>query len=298
MNLLLRRLLEGARFGEFIPREKNWPTRSPGVPQPVDVVRTEHDRPFMPSYFDNVRGFNYRGDEYKPYKGKKGIQVKLKSRIGICIHQTAVAFGVSKKRVAVWARRIQDLQISDEDCRLLALPMGFTAMHRDRVAKRMALHERFWKVPYHVVCLINGDILFNNSLSWYTYHGNTANRKMFGWCMEGLYPGMKSKRTRRHSTFDDFTISTGRQGLRVLILKARESGAPVRLIQPHRCYSRKRRGDPGEEIWREIVLPVAQDLSVDFDYELAVGGGRPIPNVWDAESRYNWRGKLAPPGDL
>lgn len=304
MDLLLRWLLEGARFGEFITREKSWPKYPPGVPRVAGLLAERKGQPVMPGYFDNIRGFGYRGMEvkegtYSPYKGRKGVLVPPQDRIGICVHQTSVKFGVSKKRIAVWSRRLRDLQINEEDRMLLGIASAaMSKIERDAAARRMALHERFWKVPYHVVSLSNGDILLNNDLPWYTYHGGKANREMLGFCVEGLYPALKKNRRKRHTDFDDFMIETGQKGLRLEILKARESGASVRLIQPHRCYSRKRRGDPGEEIWREIVLPVAQDLSIDFDYELAVGGGRPIPREWDANSRYNWRGKLAPPSDL
>ncbi len=297
MDLLLRQLLEGARFGDYIPREKSWPKYPPGVPRVAGLVAEKKGQPAMPGYFDNVRGFGYRGVEvkentYSPYKGRKGVFISPGDRLGICVHQTSVKFGVSKKRVVVWERRLRDLQVGEEDRRLLGLTSdAVSKMNREKAARRMALHERFWKVPYHVVSLTNGDILLNNDLSWYTYHGGKANRSMLGFCLEGLYPGLKKNRRSRHTDFDEFTIETGQKGLRMLILKAREVGVDVQLIQPHRCYSSRRRADPGEEIWGEIVLPVARDLGVDCDYEFAIDSGRPICREWDEDAEYDWRGR-------
>ena len=41
-----------------------------------------------------------------------------------------------------------------------------------------------------------------------------------------------------------------------------------------------RDGDPGEAVWREIVLPVCDELELTVDYAL-VDGGTHLPIDWD-----------------
>jgi hypothetical protein len=242
-------------------------------------LRAEHERERdSPEYFDNIDAEGYRpANEFNPYKGKKGTVVPPGVRIGICVHQTATRFGTTKTARRKWELR--------------GLEHGLDPLDAKAWGNRMALHERFWKVPYHVVSLQNGDVLLNNKLEHYTYHGGGANRLLYGWALEGNFPGLESQRKKKHDTLDDFLIETGRAGIRLLVKKARERGDDISLVLPHRSYECPgRAGDPGEAIWREIVIPETRSLQVFPDYERKHGTGLPVCVEWDAAATHDWRG--------
>jgi hypothetical protein len=201
-----------------------------------------------PDYFDNTRDVrNGPGKDSGRY---------APSVTTIVLHQTAVKFGTTKR-------------------------------NRDKYGERLALHRRFYKVPYHCVALLNGDVLWNNEIDRYTYHGNSSNARSLGVAVEGSFPGLESKRKPKHHAIDDFLIATARAAVKLMLLKAEEAGANVTHIQAHRNYSSGRVGDPGERLWREVALRAG----LVVDGELAAGGGRPIPTEWQAGALYDYRGR-------
>lgn len=233
----------------------------------------------FPKFFDNIEAEGFRpSDRFCPHKGKQGKIVESGVRVGICVHQTAVKFGTTRRSREKWKRRgVARSMVADS-------VVGW--------GNRMALHERFWKVPYHVVSLLNGDVLLNNRLEHWTYHGGGANRLLYGWAMEGSFPGLESGRKSKHHVLDDFTIETGRAGIRLLVEKARARGDEISLVLPHRTYKCPgRAGDPGEAIWREIVLPETKSLQVFPDYERRAGTGLPVPVEWDSDATHDYRGR-------
>lgn len=195
----------------------------------------------------------------------------------ICVHQTGVEFGVSKSRVWEWTRRANRAGMSGDEA---------TAW-----ARRMALRERFWTVPYHYVCLLDqGEVLLNNPLSWYTYHGNAANRGL-GFAIVGNFPGFESDRKPKHTPVDVHRTHIARSALRQAWAHARAQGYPVEEFRAHRQFSPRRRADPGEWIWSQVVRPVAADVGANVDYQLHQDGGLPIPTAWDPDARYDRQGK-------
>ncbi len=257
-----------------------------------------------PDYFDNTKGigevkrklfYKSNGGVLLPFKGRPK-PVLAETKIGIEAHITAVAFGTTKSARKFWLQAIQSGLIPDA----LLKKYQIEALEKEHgpieglelVARRMALHARFWEVPYHYVALLNGDVLFNNDITRYTYHGNGGNALLIGVCLEGNYPGLEKNRKPKHHQYDEFTIETGRAALRLSVSKSRGEGAPCEELYAHRQYSDGRLGDPGEGWWKEIGLPVAKELNLQIRYNFKHGSGNMIPREWDENGLVDYYGRM------
>lgn len=249
-----------------------------------------------PDFFDNTEGIGgvARKAFYKKgltYKGRPGAY-PIEKKIGIELHQMACTFGTSKGRRRFWLKAIADEKIPA--ALMEKYEEGLTGSRSEileKMAAQMALHERFWKVPYHYAGLLNGDILRNNQISRYTYHGNGGNGPLIGVALEGHFPGIESIRKPKHNDIDVHTIETGRAVLRLAVTKSRKEGAPVTRIYAHRQYSGGRTGDPGEGLWKEVVLPVAKELDLEVRLDFKHGSGKKIPRDWDPEGVVDYKGR-------
>lgn len=207
----------------------------------------------------------------------------------LCYHQMAVAFGVSNKRVRHWADQASRLQVG-----VLEQYGGPDINDLDQLwafARRIALHERVCKLPYHVAGLLNGDVVHINPLLWYTYHGNKANKRSLAIAADGHYPGLEAKRQAKHDDLDDFMINTMRAATRVAMVKADAANINIKFADAHRVYSSGRTGDPGEALWGEVVLWAVKEYGLVVRYDRKVDGGRPIPVEWDPVAQFNYRGR-------
>jgi len=149
--------------------------------------------------------------------------------------------------------------------------------------------------------LLNGDVLYNNPFNRYTWHGNGSNLKGIGFVVEGHFSPLLPKTKSKYRDLTEHNIETARAAFRLAVLTSREAGAPLEWVTAHRCYSSGRIGDPGEAIWKEVVIPMANELDLKVDYTFAAwkAGGRPIPIEWDERALYAYgeRSKKAlPPG--
>lgn len=246
-----------------------------------------------PHHFDNTDGIGpvarqlfYRDKGtgiYLPFKGMSA-PVPVEQKIGIEAHITAIAFGTTRAARAFWSRLIEAGEIPDEIWQLYGDDVA-------SAAQRMALHQRFWKVPYHWVALLNGDVLHNNDITRYTFHGNGGNHLLIGVSLEGNFPGLEASRTKKHHGYDEHTILTGRAALELGTLHSRELGAPVEWLYAHRQYTDGRLGDPGEGWWREIGLPTCSKVHLKRNVTFSHGTGNQIPREWDPDGLVDFRGR-------
>lgn len=266
-----------------------WNTVSGFLEDPVGTLTGR------PEYFDNCEGdlAEFRTDWYQhksgkqlPFKGQPS-PVDIGNRTHICMHNTACQFGTRSYQRKPWLRRIERGDLSQA----VLDKYDVSAQGAEAAAARMALHARFWKVAYHWVGLLNGDILYNNQPTRYTWHGNGSNGGAIGVSAEGKLPALERQRKSSHDKLTDLFIETNRNTLRLAVTKSREAGAPIEWITAHRCYSGARTGDPGEGMWREVVLPIAAELDLSIDYSAKHRSGRPIPSDWDDQATHNFAGK-------
>lgn len=155
---------------------------------------------------------------------------------------------------------------------------------------RLALRHRVLKQPYHVVGMLNGDVIRNHPVTRYTFHGNGGNSFTLGVGIEGNYPGRERSRTAKHTALER-AVMVGRAALAEAEKMLREGGVtgPIK-VHAHRNFSSERAADPGEGLWREVVAWGAEQLGLVTDLELRQGSGLPIPVEWDAASGFNWTG--------
>lgn len=255
-----------------------------------------------PDFFDNTDGIgsvkrplfykDKRSGILLPFKGRSA-PVAVEDKIGVEVHITAVAYGTTKKARAFWTRLIRSGELDDTVIELFSDGVKYEVMTAEQVAntaERMALHQRFWKAEYHYIGLLNGDILHNNDITRYTFHGSGGNSKLIGVSGEGNFPGLEKKRKKKHHGWTPHEIETNRGALRLAVLNSREDGAPVERLYAHRQYSGGRIADPGEGYWKEIGIPIAKELNLERMTFQSFGKGREICREWDEEARVNYWG--------
>lgn len=278
-------------FRQFI----SWSLQSAGIERLPDRETA------WPDHFDNTEGIGevrrqlfYKHSQsgiYLPFKGRPN-PVDPSTKVGIEAHITAVSYGTTARAQKFWLKAINDNLIPDVLLKKYQARALEDEGSPEFAAQRMALHQRFWKVPYHYVALLNGDVLFNNQVTRYTYHGNGGNGPLIGLSLEGNYPGLEKNRKPKHNGYDEFTIETGRAAFRLSVTKSREEGAPCEWMHAHRQYSGGRIGDPGEGWWKEIGLPMAKELHLDVRYDFKHGSGNMICREWDENGLVDYRGRM------
>jgi len=280
----------------------------PGVPEiipPADTLPEDLEDPvpdpadsdvydLKPGYFNNISGFiasEYRKPFYQSgrnllkFKGKLP-PLKPEQRTHIACHISGIEFGTSSSRRRFWENVIKAGKLPGEV--LERYDLGDIS----DTAERIALHERFWKVPYHVVGLVNGDILFNNELDSYTFHGNYLNDEAIGLSAEANLPGLSSNyKVGTHTEVDDFWIETNRKAFLVAFELGMEANLPITGVRCHRQASSGRVGDPGEQYFKLVLKPMAERLGLKIDVHYKVGTGFPIPVEWDSRGSVDYRGK-------
>jgi hypothetical protein len=167
----------------------------------------------------------------------------------------------------------------------------------------LAFARRSQRVPCHVTATEN---LFcaTNPLDWYVYHGNRLNGPTLGLEVAGLFSGllddpdtppredlMTTWKGRQPMTITPGIIMAGRAALRWMVEEGRRRGMPIHFVYAHRQSHGGKPGDPGEGLWRALVLEYAVPV-LGLKTEPAriwegVGkapDGRPIPKEWDEEN--------------
>lgn len=170
--------------------------------------------------------------------------------IGIVVHQTACLFGASP-----------------------------AAIQQAGGDKLLATYRRALGVAANVTAFRTGKAVYANPLNWYVYNANLFNAYIVSLEIEGVYPGLWK---RGSDLFTGEIEQAARTGLAFLVEQGRAKGMPIKYIWAHRQSSADRRSDPGEEIWRKLVLDFAvPQLGLVVDTKKVVGDGRPVPQDWD-----------------
>lgn len=244
---------------------------TPEVPPEVLVALAKEpeapeipDVPAVPAAKLDVKLYDLRAEQTDPpamarkfkLRGGRVVVRNPASINAITVHQTAVEYGVAKYQI--------DASGGDED---------------------LALARRALAVACHVMAYRRGFIVWSNPLKWYVYHGNGFNAHSLGIEIDGNYSGLKGGSTwngKPATTPTPELIKAARAGIELLVCKGRAAGMPIEYIHAHRQSSATRRSDPGEELWRAVVLDFAVPvLGLKTEPDRVVGDGRPIPKDWD-----------------
>jgi len=155
------------------------------------------------------------------------------------VHQMAVLFGLSDRQIA-------------------AQPESLPTEERRRLARQ----ARYKHLPYHGVWDTQSRVSIAQWPVWlHTYHAHGGNSASYGWALDGAYPG----------TYLD--VEGAQASFAHNLEIAQQQGAKITHVESHAQHAASRGGDPGREIWHEVVIPVARerDLAVS---RRTTGNGR------------------------
>ena len=150
--------------------------------------------------------------------------------------------------------------------------------------KHKALHNRAKKINAHAVVFNEHGVDCNHGilihpLSGWEWMSHGFSKRSINLEIEGDYP-LKMDRPQMSQEF----IQAVRLTLKWLLDEARSQGMPIKYIVAHRQANDSRARDPGEEIWREVVLDYAVPvLGLQIRPDYTVGSGRTIPDYWGRE---------------
>lgn len=229
-----------------------------GEPRLLDLVSEQHPRLFPRRRDSKGKLVNTSRTEMVNGAERTVIR-KMANVVGITLHQTACVFG----------------------------PL-------DQPERR---YRRALGVPAHVVAFRDGVFAQGAPLAWFLYHGNATNEASLGLECEGHYPGLLDDPTtpvredeksfwapagKTPTPLTPLALETFKAALRFLVEEGRRQGAPIRYIWAHRQASSSRRSDPGQELWRKLVVEYAQPvLQLEAQPWRVWADGRAIPQAWD-----------------
>jgi len=245
----------------------HWFNADDKVPQAaLDILLNVEESPVpdVPAHhFADIKLYDLRDEPWEkriPQKFKRsgGLPVIRDPAMitGITVHQTAVPYSV----------RDYQIQAAGGD-------------------EHLALALRSLNVACHVMAFRKGFIAAPNHLTHYVYHGNGFNSHELGIEIDGRFPGLIGEKTwdgKKASEVTDTLVRAACAGIEYLVREGRACGMPITKIHAHRQSSATRRSDPGEELWKRVVLDYAVPvLGLKTEPALVLKDGRPIPTLWD-----------------
>jgi peptidoglycan hydrolase-like protein with peptidoglycan-binding domain len=120
----------------------------------------------------------------------------------------------------------------------------------------IGLARRALTVACHAMAF-DGFAVLAAPMPWHIYHADALNPTTIGIEVAGLFPGLQDRAKPGDSVLTDGLIAAAREGIRLLLESARAAGCPIRWIYAHRQADSWRRADPGEGLWRAVVLEYA-----------------------------------------
>jgi hypothetical protein len=76
--------------------------------------------------------------------------------------------------------------------------------------------------------------------------------------------------------------------VRWIVADVAARGGRIGVIVTHRQSSADRPGDPGQEIYQQVAIPIAEELGLSLAGDVVLGDGRPVPREWDARSGHRY----------
>lgn len=155
----------------------------------------------------------------------------------------------------------------------------------------IAVARRALGVACHAMAFQAGFVTRPVDPLWYVQHGNALNGRSLGLEVEGNYPGLRGRKVLHGEPTEltEETVMAARAGVKLLVEEGRKRGCPIRYIYAHRQADSWRRADPGEELWRRVVLEYAvPDLKLETrpaekfkHHKGRARDGYPVPKRWD-----------------
>lgn len=227
---------------------------------PVYDLSFLQENPPTPKMWTTINGVRVRVPRFRIRHGRL-IRRDPKTITGITLHQSDCNFQVTD----LWRQRARREHIA-----------GITGTDVEDTAKHL---RALYSSAAHIFVMGCGHIVQVCPLDWYDNSADGLNASTISIEIEGKFPGLMGEEIMS----PDLLVAS-MDALRHIVTTGREAGMPLWWIYAHRQSNRKRRPDPGEEIWRRIVTGYAvPTLGLEARPGFHVGTGRPIPVEWDDE---------------
>jgi hypothetical protein len=153
--------------------------------------------------------------------------------------------------------------------------------------------ERWKNGGCHFAVFTTGEVLWLHDMEWNVAHGGLWNTATVGIEFNGRFEGKRGdphtmwidKENPRPQPPMDLTPAQRFAGMDLIRWQYSEGlkrGARWKALVAHRQASGDRRNDPGEQIWKEVALPLHAELGLtDGGIGFTLGDGLPIPEAWD-----------------
>ena len=158
-------------------------------------------------------------------------------------------------------------------------------------ASKQKLPRRALNVACHAMAFLDGFLVWPVEPLWYIHHADRLNARSLGLEVDGVYPGLIGGKTgaQKETPLTDEVIKAARMGIKLLVEEGRRRGCPIKYIFAHRQCDSWRRADPGEGLWRRVVLEyavpelqlVAQPRETFPHPKGPTRRGKSIPTRWD-----------------
>lgn len=185
----------------------------------------------------------------------------------IVVHQTGIEFGVSEH-----------------------------AIKKNKGDKALALATRALDVASHVMSFRSGFFVASHPLLAYLNSSGVLNARSCAIEIEGNYSGLeddletlaredlKTIWKGQPTELTDKTIEASKEAIRFLVKEGKSIGINFKQIATHRQSSESRRADPGEAIYKKIILPIAEELNLKITINSFRKNARTVPKNWDEQN--------------
>ena len=154
--------------------------------------------------------------------------------------------------------------------------------------------DRWDTLHAHVGASREGYVFWVYDFELVVWHGNELNGPTVGLECEGNYCGVVGDPTTRWQAGGGTTmvitpelVYAAQEAIRWICAVVAQHGGKVIHLYAHRQTAASRRADPGEEIWKQVALPMIETLGLsDGGPSFKIDNGRPIPSTWNLDPAY------------
>jgi hypothetical protein len=155
---------------------------------------------------------------------------------------------------------------------------------------------RWDAIGCHVGVTRSGQVMHLHNFNRLIVHGNGWNSQTVGIEIDGMYAGIegndrtfwrpKDEPNRQPQKLTAETIAATRQMIRWICDQVADHGGKIKVLVAHRQASENRQSDPGSAIWKDIALPMMDELNLsDGGHGFKIGTGYAIPEAWDPRKK-------------